>query len=139
MKLYQRGHNYAFLKKGKAQFMTVVLYNRLILDFGVDMTYQGLDPPLWALARPARPHEKYFPAEGIPPSSPMPRLSKESAVSCSSSSRTQPDGSSKIAGMTAAISEAIGRGVETVICASTGNTAASAAAYAARAGLRAIV
>jgi threonine synthase len=41
--------------------------------------------------------------------------------------------------MTAAISEAIGRGVKTVICASTGNTAASAAAYAARAGLRAIV
>lgn len=41
--------------------------------------------------------------------------------------------------MTAAISEAAGRGAETVICASTGNTAASAAAYAARAGLRAIV
>ena len=41
--------------------------------------------------------------------------------------------------MTAAISEAVGRGAETVICASTGNTAASAAAYAARAGLRAIV
>ncbi len=41
--------------------------------------------------------------------------------------------------MTAAISEALGRGVTTVICASTGNTAASAAAYAARAGLRALV
>jgi threonine synthase len=41
--------------------------------------------------------------------------------------------------MAAAISEAAGRGVETVICASTGNTAASAAAYAARAGMRAIV
>ena len=41
--------------------------------------------------------------------------------------------------MTAAISEAIGRGVQTVICASTGNTAASAAAYAARAGMKAIV
>lgn len=41
--------------------------------------------------------------------------------------------------MTAAISEALGRGVKTVICASTGNTAASAAAYAARAGLRAVV
>jgi len=41
--------------------------------------------------------------------------------------------------MTAAISEAVGRGAQTVICASTGNTAASAAAYAARAGLRAIV
>ena len=41
--------------------------------------------------------------------------------------------------MTVAISEAAGRGVQAVICASTGNTAASAAAYAARAGLRAIV
>ena len=41
--------------------------------------------------------------------------------------------------MTAAISEAVGRGAQTVICASTGNTAASAAAYASRAGLRAIV
>lgn len=50
-----------------------------------------------------------------------------------------PTGSFKDRGMTAAISEAVGRGAETVICASTGNTAASAAAYAARAGLRAIV
>jgi threonine synthase len=41
--------------------------------------------------------------------------------------------------MTAAISEALGRGAKTVICASTGNTAASAAAYAARAGMKAIV
>ncbi len=41
--------------------------------------------------------------------------------------------------MTAAISEALGRGVRSVICASTGNTAASAAAYAARAGLLAVV
>lgn len=41
--------------------------------------------------------------------------------------------------MTAAISEAVGREARAVICASTGNTAASAAAYAARAGLRAIV
>ena len=50
-----------------------------------------------------------------------------------------PTGSFKDRGMTAAISEAAGRGVKTVICASTGNTAASAAAYAARAGLRSIV
>jgi threonine synthase len=41
--------------------------------------------------------------------------------------------------MTAAISEAVGRGAKAVICASTGNTAASAAAYAARAGQRAVV
>jgi len=50
-----------------------------------------------------------------------------------------PSGSFKDRGMTAAISEAVGRGAKTVICASTGNTAASAAAYAARAGLRAVV
>ena len=50
-----------------------------------------------------------------------------------------PTGSFKDRGMTAAISEALGRGAQSVICASTGNTAASAAAYAARAGLQAIV
>lgn len=50
-----------------------------------------------------------------------------------------PTGSFKDRGMTVAISEADGRGAKAVICASTGNTAASAAAYAARAGMRAIV
>jgi len=50
-----------------------------------------------------------------------------------------PTGSFKDRGMTAAISEAVGRKAQAVICASTGNTAASAAAYAARAGLRAVV
>jgi threonine synthase len=50
-----------------------------------------------------------------------------------------PTGSFKDRGMTVAISEAWGKGAKSVICASTGNTAASAAAYAARAGLRAIV
>lgn len=46
-----------------------------------------------------------------------------------------PTGSFKDRGMTAAVSEALGRGAKSLICASTGNTAASAAAYAARAGL----
>jgi threonine synthase len=50
-----------------------------------------------------------------------------------------PTGSFKDRGMTAAISEAVGRGAKAVICASTGNTAASAAAYAARSGLKAVV
>jgi len=50
-----------------------------------------------------------------------------------------PTGSFKDRGMTAAVSEALGRGAQAVICASTGNTAASAAAYAARAGLKAVV
>jgi threonine synthase len=50
-----------------------------------------------------------------------------------------PTGSFKDRGMTAAVSEAAGRNATTVICASTGNTAASAAAYAARAGMKSIV
>jgi len=50
-----------------------------------------------------------------------------------------PTGSFKDRGMTAAITQAVREGSQTVICASTGNTAASAAAYAARAGLRCLV
>jgi threonine synthase len=50
-----------------------------------------------------------------------------------------PTGSFKDRGMTVAVSAAISEGAEAVICASTGNTAASAAAYAARAGLRGAV
>jgi threonine synthase len=50
-----------------------------------------------------------------------------------------PTGSFKDRGMTVAVSRAAGAGAEAVICASTGNTAASAAAYAARAGLRGAV
>ena len=46
-----------------------------------------------------------------------------------------PTGSFKDRGMTVAVSAAVARGATTVICASTGNTSASAAAYAARAGL----
>jgi threonine synthase len=46
-----------------------------------------------------------------------------------------PTGSFKDRGMTMAISTAVERGAKVVICASTGNTSASAAAYAARAGL----
>lgn len=50
-----------------------------------------------------------------------------------------PTGSFKDRGMTVAVSRAAGRGAEAVICASTGNTAASAAAYAVRAGMRGAV
>jgi threonine synthase len=46
-----------------------------------------------------------------------------------------PTGSFKDRGMTVAVSAAVGRGATAVICASTGNTSASAAAYAAKAGL----
>lgn len=50
-----------------------------------------------------------------------------------------PTGSFKDRGMTMAISKALEEGSKAVICASTGNTSASAAAYSARAGLRSIV
>lgn len=46
-----------------------------------------------------------------------------------------PTGSFKDRGMTLAISKALEEGSKAVVCASTGNTSASAAAYAARAGL----
>jgi threonine synthase len=50
-----------------------------------------------------------------------------------------PTGSFKDRGMTMAISKAVEEGAKAVICASTGNTSASAAAFAARAGIKAIV
>ena len=50
-----------------------------------------------------------------------------------------PTGSFKDRGMCCAVSAALREGASTVICASTGNTAASAAAYAARAGMRGVV
>ncbi len=85
--------------------------------------------------------------EGNTPLIPMPRLARELGEMCGQSpfelyvkfEGLNPTGSFKDRGMTAAISEAAGRGAKAVICASTGNTAASAAAYAARAGIKAIV
>ncbi len=50
-----------------------------------------------------------------------------------------PTGSFKDRGMTCAVSAAVRESAKAVVCASTGNTAASAAAYAARAGLRGAV
>jgi threonine synthase len=50
-----------------------------------------------------------------------------------------PTGSFKDRGMTCAVSAAVREGAQAIVCASTGNTAASAAAYAARAGIRCAV
>src|ERR1700730_1994764 len=50
-----------------------------------------------------------------------------------------PTGSFKDRGMTLAVSKAMERGAPSLICASTGNTSASAAAYAARAGISCVV
>lgn len=52
---------------------------------------------------------------------------------------TNPTGSFKDRGMTLAVSKALEEGAKAVACASTGNTSASAAAYAARAGIGCIV
>ena len=50
-----------------------------------------------------------------------------------------PTGSFKDRGMTVAVTQAVAEGAQAIICASTGNTSASAAAYAARAGLKAFI
>lgn len=50
-----------------------------------------------------------------------------------------PTGSFKDRGMTMAVTKAVEDGAEAVVCASTGNTSAAAAAYASRAGLRCVV
>ncbi len=50
-----------------------------------------------------------------------------------------PTGSFKDRGMTMAVTKAVEEGSQAVICASTGNTSAAAAAYAARAGIKAFV
>ncbi|MBI2944165.1 MAG: threonine synthase [Candidatus Wallbacteria bacterium] len=52
---------------------------------------------------------------------------------------SNPTGSFKDRGMTAAVSKAVSAGSRAIVCASTGNTAASAAAYAARAGIACLV
>jgi threonine synthase len=81
-------------------------------------------------------------SEGNTPLIPLPRLAEQWGGGFELYVKYEglnPTGSFKDRGMTAAISEAVGRGAKTVICASTGNTAASAAAYAARAGLKAVV
>src|ERR671935_1693454 len=52
---------------------------------------------------------------------------------------SNPTGSFKDRGMTVAVSKALEEGATTLVCASTGNTAASAAAYGARAGLAVVI
>ena len=78
--------------------------------------------------------------EGDTPLIPAPRLSARTGAEVwLKFEGANPTGSFKDRGMTVAVSAAIREGAEAIICASTGNTAASAAAYAARAGLRGAV
>jgi threonine synthase len=76
--------------------------------------------------------------EGDTPLIRSPKLSKRVGRSCEvfiKNEGVNPTGSFKDRGMTVAVSKAIERGARVLICASTGNTSASAAAYAARAGM----
>jgi len=78
--------------------------------------------------------------EGDTPLIPAPALSERTGAEVwLKFEGSNPTGSFKDRGMTVAVSAAVQEGAEAVICASTGNTAASAAAYAARAGLRGAV
>jgi threonine synthase len=78
--------------------------------------------------------------EGDTPLVPLTRLSERLGVRLFAKLEgMNPTASFKDRGMTLAVSKAVEDGAEAVICASTGNTSASAAAYAARAGLSAAV
>jgi threonine synthase len=106
------------------------------------MTYQGVLHRYGSLIEIPAHSLPVTLLEGDTPLIPLPRLVKELGGGFELYVKYEglnPTGSFKDRGMTAAISEALGRGARTVMCASTGNTAASAAAFATRAGLRAIV
>ena len=78
--------------------------------------------------------------EGNTPLIPAPRLSERVGASVFLKYEgLNPTGSFKDRGMTMAMSKAVEEGAKAVVCASTGNTSASAAAYAARAGLTCVV
>jgi threonine synthase len=80
--------------------------------------------------------------EGGTPLVPMPALSRRAGLGLDLHVKIEgqnPTGSFKDRGMTVAVSRAKARGAKAVLCASTGNTSASAAAYAARGGLRCVV
>jgi threonine synthase len=74
--------------------------------------------------------------EGGTPLVPAPALSERTGATVYLKVEgANPTGSFKDRGMTVAVTYALARGAKAVICASTGNTSASASAYAARAGL----
>ena len=78
--------------------------------------------------------------EGATPLLPAPKLSERvGATVYLKYEGLNPTGSFKDRGMTLAISKAAEEGAKAVVCGSTGNTSASAAAYAARAGLACVV
>ncbi|MFO1520129.1 MAG: threonine synthase [bacterium] len=98
-----------------------------------------------------RQYRKYLPVdekaiislnEGNTPLLPAPRLAERLCPGMEVFLKLEglnPTGSFKDRGMTYAVSKAVEAGSKAVICASTGNTSAAAAAYASRAGIRSIV
>ena len=79
--------------------------------------------------------------EGATPLLAAPRLARAAGIAelWLKWEASHPTGSDKDRGMTVAVSKAVEEGAAAVLCASTGNTAASSAAYAARAGIPAVV
>ncbi|MDO8644732.1 MAG: threonine synthase [bacterium] len=98
-----------------------------------------------------RRYRKYLPVdekaivtlrEGMTPLIEVPRLAQKIGIEAEIFLKFEglnPTGSFKDRGMTYAVSKAVEEGKKAIICASTGNTSAAAAAYAARGGLKAIV
>jgi threonine synthase len=104
------------------------------------MTWQGLLKE-YKRFLPVTEHTPFISLlEGNTPLVPLNKLSKELEVEVYAKYEgANPTGSFKDRGMVMAIAKAMEEKSKTVICASTGNTSASAAAFAARAGLRAII
>ncbi|MBS1702642.1 MAG: threonine synthase [Armatimonadetes bacterium] len=101
----------------------------LIHRYGPSLNIDGVD-------RPVSLHE------GNTPLIPAPKLAEAICPGAEIFLKYEglnPTGSFKDRGMTTAITHAQAQGAKAVVCASTGNTAASAAAYAARAGMKCLV
>ena len=101
----------------------------IIRRYGSSLKIEGIDSPVTL-------------HEGNTPLIPAPRLAKELCPGASLFLKYEglnPTGSFKDRGMTSAITHAHASGAKVVVCASTGNTAASAAAYASRADMHCLV
>ncbi len=106
------------------------------------MNYSGVIYRYWEYLPLSRDIEVTTLLEGNTPLIEADNLRRELGAPCKIFLKfegTNPTGSFKDRGMTVAITKAVLDKAEAVICASTGNTSASAAAYAAKAGLKAFV
>ncbi len=109
--------------------MSVSPWSGVIARYGPRLAIAGIDRPVTLY-------------EGNTPLIPAPRLAQALGGGFDLFLKYEglnPTGSFKDRGMTAAVTQVAAEGGRAIICASTGNTAASAAAYAARAGIRCFV